>query len=342
MSVLQFEHIKIEGIAAAVPKDTKVNESSRLKRVTGIAQRRTSPPQICTSDLCFESTQKLLDDLKVDKNSIDILIFISQTPDYKLPVTSTLLQHKLGLKPSTICFDVPLGCSGYTYGLYIISSLLSSSKGNLQKGLLLVGDTISKETNPLDNSTHPLFGDAGTSTLVSYDSKFSSPIKFELGSNGEGYDSIIIPDGGSRNPISSSSFKEIQDEKGNIRSNCNLFLDGMKVFDFGTNFITDHLKNFIHQTTTLEEIDFIILHQANKIMNDSIVKKLNMPSSKALSTLENFGNTSSATIPLTIVDKLNNKFSYNTLLLSGFGVGLSWASVLISQSNIFCSNLIEI
>lgn len=338
MSNISIHNVIIKGVSAAVPKQVIPNNNSRLEKITGISQKRISPPNVFTSDLCYEAAFKLINDLNIDSNEIGILIFISQTPDYRLPVTSAIIQNKLNLPQTTICFDIPLGCSGYTYGLYVISSLLKNS--NLKYGLLLAGDTISKEVYFKDNSTFPLFGDAGTATLVELDLKQSHPMVFNLGTDGSGYNSIIIPHGGSRYPISNESNLENKDENGNVRRLRDLYLDGGKVFDFGTNKISNVLKDFIQSNQ--KEIDCLILHQANKLMNDRITNKVGIPIEKSLSSLNEFGNTSSATIPLTMVTKLNTLSSYKNILMCGFGVGLSWASVLIHQKNIHCSNLIEI
>jgi 3-oxoacyl-[acyl-carrier-protein] synthase-3 len=338
MDNISISNIKIKGISAAVPKQVVFNNNPRLEKITGISQRRISSPNIFTSDLCYEAAVKLIQDLNIDPNEIGILIFISQTSDYRIPTTSTILQDKLSLPQTSICLDIPLGCSGYTYGLYVISSLLKNS--NSKYGLLLAGDTISKETYFKDNSTHPLFGDAGTATLVEFDMNHVKPLIFNLGTDGSGYDSIIIPHGGSRHPISVDSNLEIQDENGNFKRLRDLHLDGSKVFDFGTNKISNILKEFIDVNQI--EVDCLILHQANKLMNDRITKKIGIPMEKSLSSLSKFGNTSSATIPLTLITEINSIPDYTNVLMCGFGVGLSWASVLIQQENIYFSNLIEI
>ena len=182
MSFIKIENISIVGMATAVPTQTSINTNEKFITTTGVSEKRISDNKICTSDLCFEAAEKLISDLVIDKNDIEILIFVSQTPDYKLPVTSTILQHKLGLSQSCFCLDIPLGCSGYVYGLSTISSLMNS--GKIKKGLLLVGDTISKEVDKDDQSTEPLFGDAGTATLLSYDEN-ANPMLFGLGSDGE-------------------------------------------------------------------------------------------------------------------------------------------------------------
>lgn len=325
MSFISIDNVNILGMACAVPKNISVSSNPKFSSTTGVYEKRTSSNHVCTSDLCLASATQLIQDMQIDKKEIEILIFISQTPDYKLPVTSTILQYKLDLPQSCICLDIPLGCSGYTYGLSVISSLINS--GRIKKGLLLVGDTISKEVDPNDSSTEPLFGDAGTATLLEYN-ETANPILFGLGSDGSGYESIIIHGGGSRNKSTSDY----------------LVLNGMDVFNFGINKIPKIVNEFlINFNIDKDDIDLFVFHQANKFMNDKIYKKLNIPESKTISSLYNFGNTSSATIPLTIATQLNKIEKNTKLLFCGFGVGLSWGSVYTKiNQEIYCSKLIEL
>lgn len=325
MTFISINNINILGMATAVPKNISTNTNSKFIAITGVNSKRITPENICTSDLCFEAAQQLISDLNVDKQEIEILVFVSQTPDYKLPVTSTILQHKLNLPQSCFCIDIPLGCSGYIYGLSVISSLINS--GKIKKGLLLVGDTISKEIDQNDQSTEPLFGDAGTATLLEYNED-SNPILFGLGSDGSGYESIIIHGGNCRSKLSSDR----------------LVLNGMDVFNFGINkiprIINEFLANF---NLNKDSIDLFVFHQANKFMNDKIYKKLSIPENKTLSSLYEFGNTSSATIPLTITTQKTNIKKDTKLMFCGFGVGLSWGSAYIHLSkDLYCSKLIEL
>jgi len=308
MSFLTVNNVNIIGISAAVPKNLVKNTDSKFINTTGVEEKRVTLDH-CASDLCFESADKLLEDLKLDRSGIQLLIFVSQTPNYKLPITSAILQDRLKLSESCICLDIPLGCSGYVYGLYVASSLISS--GQIKKGLLLVGDTISKEIEDTDISTKDLFGDSGTCTILEYD-EYANPLNFGLGTDGSGYESIIIRGGGSKERESSPYLK----------------LDGVGVFNFGINKIPKIVKDFMsHFKISVEEIDKFIFHQANKLMNDKIIKKLNIPQEKSLSSIKSFGNTSSATIPLTIVTEHKESESEEHLLFCGFGVGLSWATV---------------
>lgn len=322
---VSVNNVKFSGVASAVPKQTTLVNNNKFSNTTGVFERRISNNSICTSDLCFISADRLLNDLSIDRSDIELLVFVSQTPDYKLPVTSTILQNRLGLSNHCICLDIPLGCSGYVYGLYVASSLLSTNK--LKKALLLVGDTISKEVDPLDSSTEPLFGDAGSATLLEFNTESKSML-FGLESDGAGFDSIIIKGGGCRNKS----------------DNDRLSLNGADVFNFGVNripkFVDRFLENFNLDKST---IDLFVFHQANKFMNDRIYKKLNISENLVISSLEKFGNTSSATIPLTLVANKDKITTTKQLLCCGFGVGLSWGAVHIELTDaVYFTNLIEL
>ncbi len=325
MAFITIDNVNILGISATVPKKKITNTDSKFIATTGISERRITNNKTCTSDLCLSAAEQLIKDLGVNKEEINVIIFVSQTPDYKLPVTSTILQHKLNLPQSCLCFDIPLGCSGYVYGLATITSLINS--GKIKKGLLLVGDTISKTVESGDPSTEPLFGDAGTATLLEYN-ETALPMMFDLGSDGEGYEAIIIQGGSSRDTSASE----------------HLVLNGMDVFNFGITKIPKVINGFLtHNNLSINDIDVFVFHQANKLMNDKIYKKLSIPESKTLTSLNNFGNTSSATIPLTIISQQSENIKKDTkLLFCGFGVGLSWGTSYIHTSKeIYCSKLIE-
>jgi len=338
--IQSVHNISITSIAAAVPKQVSINPVNRTTKLTGVAERRVVEKGTCTSDLCFTSAEIMLNELSIDRTEVDVIIFISQTPDYKLPVTSALLQDRLGLSQNCICFDIPLGCSGYVYGLYVLSTLISN--GRLKRGLLLAGDTITREVNSKDNSTCNLFGDAGTATLLSYDDT-AKPIRFNLGTDGSGYRSIIQTDGGSRNKVTKDSFIEQEDVNGNITTPLDIKLNGAEVYSFGTDKVSEVLQQFCEQLGIRPpQVNYVVLHQANKFMNDRIVSRLGFSNEQAISSIKQFGNTSSATIPLTMVTNLQQTQQEESILMCGFGVGLSWASAYIQQSNIHYTSLIQI
>jgi 3-oxoacyl-[acyl-carrier-protein] synthase-3 len=343
MANLTINNVKLVGISSCIPKSVQKNidlcqfnteEIQKLIKMTGIEERRISGINTCTSDLCLNAAESLIEKLGWNRDDIDALIFVTQTPDYILPTTSSILQNKLGLNTSCMTLDVSSGCSGYINGIITLGQLMSG--GNIKKGLLLVGDTISKICNPNDKSTYPLFGDAGTATAFIYEQN-AKPIFANIFTDGAGFNSIKIEDGGFRNPFSSDSLKTQEIEENIIRSKVDLELEGMDVFTFGITRAPECVNQLLADFTIEKgTVDFFVFHQANKFMNDTIRKKLMVAPEKAPSTLSKFGNTSSASIPLTICTQIADKIKDGTykLVMCGFGVGLSWGCVSIDVENV--------
>jgi len=351
MATFSVNNIAIKGISCCVPKNTERNidldiltqeEIQKFIDATGVEERRIVTKEICTSDLCCEAAEKLIKDLNWQKEEIEILVFVSQTADYILPVSAAILQDRLGLSTNCIAFDVPLGCSGYVYGISIIASMMKAT--GIKKGLLLAGDTSSKLLSKSDKSTIPLFGDGGSATAFELDEEADN-LLFDLGTDGSGYKAIMIPDGGSRNRINQDSLKVVNIEEGISRNACNLVLDGMDVFGFGISQAPKTVNKLIEKfEIDKDAIDHFVFHQANLMMNKMIVKKLKLPVEKVPYSLKGFGNTSSTTIPLTIVTELKESLANNNkdLIVCGFGVGLSWGTAKIKLDNVVISDLIEI
>ncbi|MDX6188209.1 ketoacyl-ACP synthase III [Flavobacterium sp. Fl-318] len=351
MATFSVNNIAIKGISCCVPKNTERNidldiltqeEIQKFIDATGVEERRVATKEICTSDLCSEAAEKLIKDLNWQKEEIEILVFVSQTADYILPVSAAILQDRLGLSTNCIAFDVPLGCSGYVYGMSIIAGMMKAT--GLKKGLLLAGDTSTKLLSKSDKSTVPLFGDGGSATAFEFDEK-AADLLFDLGTDGSGYKTIIINDGGSRNRINSDSLTYHTISPGIERNACQLILDGMDVFSFGISQAPKTVNKLIEKfDIDKEAINHFVFHQANLMMNKMIVKKLKLPLEKVPYSLKEFGNTSSTTIPLTIVTELKDNLTNASqdLILCGFGVGLSWGTVKVRLENTVISDLIEI
>jgi 3-oxoacyl-[acyl-carrier-protein] synthase-3 len=350
MAFFTIRNINLKGIAAAVPKSEISNwdydyiseqERKMFIKTTGVEKRRSVKKSgVTTSDLCMASAERLLKETSTPKEDIEILIFVSQTPDYFLPASSVLLQNKLGLPKTTMALDINLGCSGYVYGLSTISALMSNAK--MKKGLLLAGDVSTFSTPREDKSVYPLFGDGGTATLLEYDEK-AEEMTFSLQSDGSGYEAIIVREGGMRKPYTEGSFDLVEHEGGILRARRNLELDGMAVFNFSVTEVPKNIDEFFKRTNTgPHSYDYFVMHQANLLMNETIRKKLKFQPEKIPYTLPKYGNTSSASIPLTIVSELRDKVSVpRSFLLSGFGVGLSWATVSLKTVNLTCPEIIE-
>jgi len=352
MAFQKIENVRIAGISACVPRTIETNKNSwvfpamddavKFITTTGIRQRRIAPSEICSSDLCYHSACKLFTELNWNRNEIDCLIFITQTPDYIVPATSCILQDRLGLSIECYAFDITLGCSGWVYGVSVMSSLLSS--GNFKKGLLLVGETTTKTKSATDKSTYPLFGDAGTATFLEY-SPGSDPMYFHCGTEGSKHKAIYIPDGAFRNPVTSESLISMEVETGIIRNRVQYIMDGGSVFIFSITRPPQSIKILIEKAgIDKEDIDYYFLHQANKIMVTKIVEKLKIPPEKAPTSYELFGNTSMSSIPLTMITRKRNEIESSKLKLvtCGFGGGLSWASGYMITDRISCPELIEI
>ncbi len=351
MANIIFTNISIIGMSLCLPQKVMVNKENKnfpeieidnfIKHV-GVKQFRVADNHCTAADLGFKAADKLLNDLKMDKSTIDLLVFVSQTPDYNcIPNTSPILQHKLGLSKSTICLDLPLGCSGFTTGLSLIASYLQNE--NINRALLICAETSSKALNILDKSVSLLFGDAASAIILESNADKNSMI-CNTGNDGSGYEAIIIPDGGYRNPFSEKTLMEKEFEGGLKRRDCELSLNGMDVFSFGISQAPKTVKE-LYQFGNIEnnDVDYAIFHQANKMMNEMIRKKLKLDEAKVPYSLELYGNTSSVSIPLTMITQLKNKLQTQKLrlLLCGFGVGLSWTTCYITTDKIFISDIIE-
>lgn len=354
MAYLEVKNVRIAGMSAGVPKfvcDNKrmselLHESTMQSGTTiddfitstGVKQRRVDP-ELTTSDLGLPAAEKLIADLGWDKKSIGALLFVSQTADYILPATACILQDKLGLSRECYATDISLGCSGWVYGLSIAASLISNGHGDsMNRALLIAGD--SKGRVPADD---PLFGCACTVTALEYE-EGAKGFQFHFGTDGSGYEAIIIPDGGSRNGITQESFENYEFD-GRRFNRLQARMDGMDVFTFGFTTAPKSVKRIAeHFGFDYQEADYFVFHQANKMMNDKIAKKLKLDSERVPMCIQDFGNTSSASIPLTIVSQLKGKIEDKTarFICCGFGVGLSWGTVAFDQEGCVICDLVEV
>lgn len=349
MAFLEFKNVRIAGISAGVPKNIVSNYTLKqgedisvdytpeaFVETTGVKERRCSET-LTTSDLCFAAAEKLIADLGWDKSEIDAIVFVSQNADYVLPATACILQDKLGLNKECYAEDVALGCSGWVYGLSNIASLVST--GSIKKALLFTGDAKKRAKERRD----PLFGDAGTATAIEY-AEGAKGFQFHFGTDGSGFDAIIKPDGGSRNQVSPESFI-LKEYEGKMMHGLQTRMKGMDVFSFGITTAPKSIKKLAeHFGFDYLETDYVIFHQANMKMNNQIVKKLKLNPERVPSCMYRFGNTSSASIPLTIVGELRGKFENKTtkFICCGFGVGLSWGTVAFETNGILIPEIVEV
>jgi len=351
MPTFSIDNVKISGLSAAVPSTIYDNndydwvsedERALMIKATGVERRRIAAKGTTTSDLCFEAADKLIKELGWNREEINLLIFVSQTTDYQIPSTAIILQDRLGLSKSSIAFDINLGCSGYVYGLSVISSLMNTA--GVKKALLLVGDISTLNASYKDKSAFPLFGDAGTATALELDADQVNKVHYNMNSDGSGFDAIYVPDGGMRNFICDDSFVEKEVSKGIHRNNIQIALNGIEVFNFGLREVAPNVRKLLEYAEfELDNVDYFVFHQANKLMNNTIRKKLKIDPDKYPFSIDEYGNTSSASVPLTLIHKLKDKLETEelTLLLAGFGVGLSWGSALIKTKNVLVLPIIE-
>jgi len=351
MALFSLNNIAVKGIANCVPKEVVKNEdyplfspeeAIKFSASTGVFQKRKADPHTTSSDLCYHAAEKLISQLEWKKESIDVLIFVSQTPDYILPATSCILQNRLGLSIDTYAIDISSGCSGWIYGFSTMSQFLA--RGSMKRGLLLAGETTLKLNSEFDKSAYPLFGDAGTATAIEFDEKATTSY-FHLQTDGEGYEAIFTPDGGYRNPTSEISLIYEDIDEGIRMNRLHNRLNGMDVFAFGILRAPQSVNKILEfANVSREEIDYYLFHQANLFMNEKIRKKLKLTEEQVPYSLKDFGNTSSASIPLTMTTQIREQLQQKSLKLvaCGFGVGLSWGTVYLETNNIICPELIEI
>lgn len=353
MAILKFNNVGITALAACVPKniidnyhyDLDIWPEDEVKRVVdkvGVAERRFADEYTCASDLCFAAAERLFLDNNIDKAEIDLLVFLSQTPDYRMPATSILLQDRLGLQMSTMAFDISLGCSGFINALSIVYAMMQNQ--GFRKALLLDGETRSKVYSRKDRREAFIFGDAGVAALIERDEKFGES-HFSINSDGSRGSLIMIPGGGYRNMSSCDTLKErVVDEYGNIRSDENGYMNGADVFNFVIVEVPKDIKRLLAITgEDIQQLDYYVFHQANAFINNHIAKKLKLDSNRIPWTIQKYGNTSSVSVPLTIVSELKDKMNgKKRLMLSAFGVGMAWATAVVPFVDCNISEIVEV
>lgn len=352
MAFIQIRNVEIKGISACVPQRIERNrdypylsaeEIEKYISTIGVEERHCAihDGTICTSDLCCKAAERLIADLEWDSSEIELLVFISHTADYKLPSTACILQDRLGLSKQCMAFDSPLGCSGFVYGLGMVSSIIQT--GMIKKALLLVGNTQSFYASPEDQSTALLFGDGGAAIALEYNADFKNTIDFHYMSDGSGKDALIVPDGGCRNPFTADSLRMAEDVGGYRRSRLHEKMDGLEVFSFATVNVPKSLKGLIDRfVIDINQIDYLLLHQANKFLCEKIRKRVKFDATKVPYNIDKFGNTSGASIPLLMVTNLSGQLKTENLnfIATGFGVGLSLGSVRFNTNMIICPELL--
>lgn len=339
MAYWEIKNVAVRGVTGTVPNhpvksaelDIFTPEDAQLFDDTvGIKKRYLAPEDVCASDLCCDAGERLIAGLGWEKDSIDVLVFASVTGDYKTPPTSGILQDRLGLPSSTFVVDLPMGCCGTLYAINVAGNMLSS--GTAKRALLLIGDTASRMGSYKDKSRVPLFGDAGMAMALEYDPS-AEDIAIEMKTLGSGYQALMTPHGGYRHPIDKEKSFIVEDfGNGIIRAPKDALINGMDVFSFAITKPPISIKKMMERYELTEEnVDFFLIHQANKLIVDRIVKKLKLPLEKVPYDLQEFGNLGGASIPMLMSYNLAYELQSRplTLVCSAFGLGLTWGTMVL-------------
>ena len=333
--------VRIAGIASAVPAEAtsplqtagpagiSPEEAQKIANMTGVHKRHVASSSCCTPDMACAAARRLLEDLNWEPESIDALVVVSQSHDYALPATACILQDRLGLSRACAAFDMSLGCSGYVYGLWVCSGIVA---GGARRVLLLAGDTMSRTCSPQDRSTAFLFGDAGTATALERDAN-APDMTFVLGTDGSGKEFLIQPDSGFRNRATPGSFERRSTADGSLRGPLDLYMDGAEVLAFTLRRVPPMVAEALSASGwALNEVDAFVPHQANQFMLQHLGKRLKIPADKMVLSLDEFGNTSSASIPVSLSCRLGERLRQEQmkLILAGFGVGWSWGAATVT------------
>jgi len=346
MAKLHFEEVCIKAIVTTVgDKKIKIEEEAenfgydekmvkRLKKRMGFNSRYVVSDKVCTSDLCCQSAEKIFE--KFEKDKVEALIFVTQTPDFKAPSTAIIMQDRLGLNRDIVAYDINLGCSGFINGLLNAYSLINSG---LNSVLLCVGDVASSFSYYKDKNLTPLMGDAGSAILIE---KGSGEGDFLLFSDGSGYNHLIIPEGGCRNPFNENSLKAKEFEDG-TRRGIDMYMNGGEIFNFTLKVVPNMFEELLEfSKISKEELDYFVLHQANRYILQNIAKKLELSEDRLpMDTMTIYGNQNSASVPGTINGFLSNEFSTKRLkvLFAGFGIGLSWGACIVDIDKIYAPEI---
>jgi len=297
---------------------------------SGIRNRQVAPLGVCGSDLAFQAAECLLEKQGTDRASIDLLIHCTQSPDYFLPTTACLLQHRLRLPARCAAFDINLGCTQYVYALSVAHSMIAA--GLAQRALVLTGDTMTQTVHPMDRSLVPLMGDAGSATLVEPAEAGQGFLAFELGTDGAGSGHLIIPAGGFRQPISAETAVEVTDAEGNTRTAAHMYMNGAAIFYFAITMVPKIISALLRKLEVgIDQVDCVLFHQANRYMLDYLVKKTKLAPEKTHFFVEEIGNTSGSTMPVVLADAIRvGKVKPGSLVVMVvFGVGLSWGATAV-------------
>ena len=338
MAILKFENVGLRAVSACVPHNVVKTRSmteyytpeaiEKFIEATGIEERRVVQNNECASDLCEKAARQIFAETDINPEDIDVLVFVCQTPDYKSPGTSIILQDKLGLKKDTIVYDVNMSCSGFIHGMLLSYTFLQMPEIN--NVMVLVGDTLSKWTSPKDKSTGMLLGDAGIASVFTKGKQFGESF-ISMQTDGANYESVMIIAGGSRMPSSYETLEMKEYEDGSIRSLEQVIMNGSDVFSFAITELPKDIKRLLQYAgKTIDDVDKYAFHQANNFMTNYIAKKSKANPEKILHSIQKYGNTAGTSIPLCLVENRDLIKENESFLMNAIGAGFTYGTVLLN------------
>ena len=352
---LRFAGKRISSLVAVVPKNERLFDdevgyfnfakanSMKLKQVMGFKKHRLAEDGVCASDLCLRGLEYLFEQGALRRDEIDALLFVSQSPDHFIPPTSNIIQGRAGLGTDVLCMDINQGCAGFVVGLIQAFTLLNLPE--IRKVVLLNGDTLSKKVSRRDRNIYPMIGDAGSVTVVERDPA-EETVWATINMDGSRSRSLEIPAGGFRMPSSPETAVEELVDENNYRSRDQFHMDGPAVFNFVQTTVPPMIDALLGLAgASRESVDYFLFHQPNKFMLQKLADKMKVPREKMPgNVVEEFGNASSVTIPTNIAFNLGDRLHDHvyTVCLAGFGVGLTWTSMLMNLGNLSLCRLIEV
>jgi len=322
-TILTNKHLQEEFPSLKLPE---------LTRLTGVTERHICNDGQTSLDMAVAAAEILFSNGSTKKDDVDLIIFCSAGGDYITPASSCIIHDKLNLPENCGAFDYNQGCTGYIYGLSMADSFISA--GNANVVLLITSEAITKTIHNKDSSNRAIFGDAATASIIVKGSNTNNFGGFIFGTDGSKFDKIIIKYGRERFPLPKFLEDDKTDSYGNTRNNANFYMDGSEVFNFSVSKAPELVSQLLTKAgLTFDEIDFFVFHQANRIILETIGRKLKVPKNKLIIDIENTGNTVSSTIPIVLYNALlTGKIERgSTLLIAGFGVGFSWGGTILEM-----------
>jgi 3-oxoacyl-[acyl-carrier-protein] synthase-3 len=349
-----FRNKRIAGIITVLPTkelvfedemhhfDASTKSSLKLKAMMGLGKHRIAESHVTAADLCVYGLRHLFAKRLLERDDIDAVIFVSQTPDHFIPPTSNVIHGKLGLKQEAQCLDINHGCAGFIVGLQVACSLLEQD--SVEKVVLLNGDTPSKQTNVRDRATYPLIGDAASVTLVERTNE-DIVLYGNLKNDGTRSDALVIPAGAYRLPASAETREIVGMADGNWRCKEHIHMDGTAIFDFTMKDVPPMIEDVLRfSRLTKDDIDLYLFHQPNRFILQRLAARMKISEERMPNNIvENFGNASSATIPTNVCFNIGKRALKETFTVcfAGFGVGLTWGAIVTRLGRLGFCDLID-